>query len=116
MKIITYAKSREELDKISKEKIEEVIVSSKEFSRFSTTSFEELEMILHNSSRYKIDLVFEWDALYTELKFDKVCEIFKKLPVHEIKKIRVQDPGVLNYVLENYPWTYYHYGLEQSFV
>lgn len=102
MKIITYANSLEECQKLDKNNVDEIIVSSKEFSRFAKNEMSEVVKILN--VKFKAKIIFEWDVLYPENKFKKIIEIFNQLPVSLIAHIRVQDPGILNFVIKNYPW------------
>lgn len=104
MNIISYANNTSEIDQLIASGINEIIISCQELSRFNKSTIAELENILNNQSKYSVKLTLEWDALYQENNFNKAISYFKKLPVHEIKNIRVQDPGVVHFIKENYPW------------
>jgi putative protease len=112
MKFITYAENLEQLTKlaalVSSKKIDlenlEVIVGTSALSRYSEASIEDLEMIISHNQKFKLPLILEWDTLSQETLFQKSVEVLKRLPLHEFKAIRVQDPGALNLIKENYSW------------
>lgn len=112
MKFITYAENLEQLTKlyelVSAKKIDlenvEVIVGTSALSRYSETALEDLEMLIAHNQKFKLPLVLEWDTLSQESLFQKSVEVLKRLPLHEFKAIRVQDPGALNLIKENYSW------------
>lgn len=112
MKFITYAENLEQLTKLSDlvnaKKIDlsnlEVIVGTSAISRYSEASLEDLEMIITHNQKFKLPLVLEWDSLAQENLFQKSIELIKRLPLHEFIAIRVQDPGALNFIKENYSW------------
>ncbi len=112
MKFITYAENADQLEtlnkflklyKISNENVE-IIVTTKNLSRVSETTPEELSLIIAKNQKLKLPLVLEWDVLKQDSLFKKCVEEFRALPLHEFKAVRVQDPGALNFVKENYSW------------
>ncbi len=104
MNILSYATSINELIKLNECGVNELIISSAEFSRFNQNSFDELIQMIEFKKNLSAKLIFEWDILEQENKFKKTCEIFKKLPIHEFSSIRVQDPGVVHFIKTHYPW------------
>ncbi len=112
MKFITYAETAEQLKKLSSlvdaGKIAnsdlEVIVGTRSLSRYSELSLEGLLDLVTLNQTLKLPLVLEWDVLQQENLFLKNKEVIARLPLHEFKAIRVQDPGALNTIVENYPW------------
>lgn len=112
MKFITYADNKSQLEKLNQlvvdKKIDikdlEVIVGSNSLSRYSEMSNEELLELIALNQNYKLPLVLEWDVLQQENLFLKNKEVISRLPLHEFKAIRVQDPGALNFISENYSW------------
>ena len=112
MKFITYANSKDQLQKINelvslgKISIDdlEVIVGLALLSRYSESSLEDLESLISLNQIFKLPLVLEWDVLQQESLFKKSAELFSRLPLHEFKAVRVQDPGALHLVKEKYPW------------
>ena len=112
MKFITYAENKTQLEKlaslVSAGKVNrddlEVIVGTRTLSRYSEMGLEELLELVTLNQSLKLPLVLEWDVLQQESLFLKNKEIISRLPLHEFKAIRVQDPGALNTIAENYPW------------
>lgn len=112
MKFITYAENSEQLEKLSslveENKIAsselEVIVGVSSLSRYSEQNLEGLLEMVSANQKHKLPLILEWDVLQQENLFLKNKEIISRLPLHEFKAIRVQDPGALNFIQENYPW------------
>lgn len=112
MKFITYANQISQFKKINDLVLDgkvlthdlEVIVSLAFLSRYSEGTLEELEAIINLNQKFKLPLVLEWDVLQQESLFQKNVELLSRLPLHEFKAIRVQDPGALNFVKEKYPW------------
>lgn len=112
MKFITYAETLDQLTKlhdlVQAKKIDqsllEVIVGTSAISRYSEASLENLEAMIALNQKFKLPLVLEWDTLAQESLFQKNVELLERLPLHEFKAIRVQDPGALNIVKEKYSW------------
>jgi putative protease len=104
MNIISFAQNILEIEELISSGVTEVIVSCRELSRFSTTTLEELINILNNKHKFKCKITLEWDALFQEEKFQFAKKTFLKLPLHEINSIRVQDPGTVNFIKNNYDW------------
>ncbi len=82
----------------------EVIVGTSALSRYSNTTTEELLELVNLNQKLKMSLVLEWDALAQESLFQKSVELISRLPLHDFKAIRVQDPGALNLIVEKYSW------------
>ena len=112
MKFITYVNNKNELNEIHRLVLEgtldkdlvEVIVSTRTLNRYSEGSFDELMELISLNQAYKLKLLLEWDVLKQESLFNVCTDELKKLPLHEFSAIRVQDPGALHYVKENFPW------------
>lgn len=112
MKFITYAENVQQLEtiaaaltlrNISTEKCE-VIVSLREISRVSETTKDEFYKIISRNQALKLPLVLEWDVLKQDSLFKKNVDLFKSLPLHELKAVRVQDPGALHVIKEQFSW------------
>ncbi|MBY0414236.1 MAG: U32 family peptidase [Bdellovibrionales bacterium] len=112
MKFITYAETTSQLETLNKQVIDnkiskndlEVIVGVNALSRYSEASLVDLEKMIALNQQFELPLVLEWDTLSQESLFQKSVELLSRLPLHEFKAIRVQDPGALNIVKEKYPW------------
>ena len=112
MKFITYAENIDQLTKlnnlVSDKKIDkdllEVIVGTSALSRYSETTQDALESMIALNQKFKLPLILEWDVLNQETLFLKNVELISRLPLHEFKAIRVQDPGALNLIKEKYSW------------
>jgi len=112
MKFITYADNLAQLTKLNDLIVAknvdvnnvEVIVGTSAISRYSEASVADLEAMVNANSKFKLPLVLEWDVLAQETLFQKNVELIARLPLHEFKAIRVQDPGALNLVKEKYSW------------
>lgn len=112
MKFITYAENISQLTALSElviaknfdKKNIEVIVGTSALSRYSEASLADLEMIISANQKFQLPLVLEWDVLSQETLFQKNLEVITRLPLHEFKAIRVQDPGALNFIKERYSW------------
>lgn len=109
MKCITYVESIIQLeaiinsDSISKDN-HELIVGSTLFSRYSKTSLDEMLSIVSMANKNNLAVVLEWDSLNQEERFQKICLEIDRLPLHEFKAIRLQDPGAVEYIKNKYPW------------
>ena len=101
MKYTTYAQSKRDLNLIKEAGIQEAIISFKELSRLATNTFAEFLELAEFAKGLDLDVILEWDTLIVEEDFDKFVKSFNDIPTHLYSKLRVQDPGVLEYVLEN---------------
>lgn len=82
----------------------EIIIGCTDISRYSRTSLEEMISILILARKSGLQVVLEWDALNQEEKFQKSCSVIERLPLHDFKAIRLQDPGAVEYVKSQFPW------------
>jgi putative protease len=109
-KLITYIENFSELEKLivlksqSLETPVEIIVGTLELTRYTKTSIEEMLALTQLAKKNNIEVVLEWDALNQEEKFLISCSVIDRLPLHEFKAIRVQDPGAVEYIKHKYPW------------
>lgn len=108
MNLVTYIESTAELEaflKIKKPSFNaEIILGCAELSRYTKTSFDELLTLVNLCGKEKLPVVLEWDALYQEEKFQKAKSVFERLPLHDFKAVRVQDPGAVHTIKTHYPW------------
>lgn len=104
MKKISFAHSLDEIKLLDQLGVHEIIVSSKEISRFSRISIDDLISFISIKKSIKAQLILEWDILSQEKNFKKSADIFERLPLHEFSVVRLQDPGAVNLVKEKYPW------------
>ncbi|MBC7713736.1 MAG: U32 family peptidase [Rhizobacter sp.] len=112
MKFVTYAENTTQLKELAilveTKKIDanvlEVIVGTAAISRYSENTVAGLEEMIALNQKFKLPLVLEWDVLQQESLFQKNAELVSRLPLHEFKAIRIQDPGALNLVKEKFPW------------
>ena len=99
MKYTSYAQNIHELGFLKDMGIKEVILSDKIFSRLAEN--ECFQTLATQAKEIGFSVIFEWDTLIVEQDFEKIINEFKKLDLGSIDSIRVQDPGVLEYVLEH---------------
>lgn len=104
MKIVTYLHHINELERLDSSVVNEVILSSKELSRLSLFSKDEIVRAAHELNRKKIHAVLEWDILSTEEEFQSAKSFFTSLPLELFSSVRLQDPGVIHFVKKHYPW------------
>lgn len=108
MKLVTYIESEKELHQYINyncEKLDgEIVLGCQELSRYSKTTYEELILLTNIALKNKLNIVLEWDALNQEEKFRKALSFFDRLPLHDFKAVRLQDPGAVEYVKTKYPW------------
>ena len=112
MKFITYAENLTQLQELSilveTKKIDlsdlEVIVGNVFLSRYSENTVAGLDEMIAFNQKAKLPLILEWDVLQQETLFQKNVEMVSRLPLHEFKAVRVQDPGALNFIKEKFPW------------
>ena len=76
----------------------DLIISTFEFSRHGQFSFDDACKIISNNER---KYIFDWDVLVGEEDFSHFKNLFEKVDLQQLQAIRVQDVGVLQFVLEN---------------
>ena len=82
----------------------EVLIATKEFSRFGRLEDDQVMGFVSQVKKLGLFPIFVWDILQTENEFQQRCKLFEKLPLSEFSEIRVQDPGVLQFIKTKYPW------------
>jgi putative protease len=100
MNYTTYAQSIRDLNLIKDSDLKEVIVSNKDLSRYATNNNEKLIELCRIAKDFGLKVILEWDILIVEDDFSKSVDAFNLIPTELYDVIRVQDPGVLEYVLE----------------
>jgi putative protease len=109
MTYITYIETLSQLEELLKNAAflknqQELILGTSTLSRYSETSLEELLSIKALALKNNLIITLEWDTLNQEEKFLKACEVIDRLPLHDFKAIRLQDPGAVEYIKNKYPW------------
>ena len=100
MSFVSYAKSIHELGQLKEAGIQEVIFTDKNLSRVHLVE-NTLETLVSEAKSLGLKIVLEWDILCTENDFSLMIQEFNKIKGYEFDAIRVQDLGVLEYVLQN---------------
>jgi U32 family peptidase len=100
MRYNTYWQGIECFETILSSEVEEVIFSPQLLSRFGSLSFDEIDYACEKLKSQGKRCVLEWDILMTENVFRSCLTILKKIKWDSFDAIRVQDPGALQYLLE----------------
>lgn len=100
MRYTTYCESIRDINLIKDSGLDEVIVSNKELSRYAKNTLETLIDLCEHAKELNLKVLLEWDILIVENDFEDAIEDFKKIPVELFDVVRVQDPGVLEYILQ----------------
>ncbi|MBT4792044.1 MAG: hypothetical protein HON90_10770 [Halobacteriovoraceae bacterium] len=98
MNYLTYAQSIHDLSIIRASGIKEVIISNKYLSRFS--KLECCRELMLAARKLNLTVILEWDILIVESDFAGISERFNAISSELYDVIRVQDVGVLEYILE----------------
>ncbi|MBL7665657.1 MAG: U32 family peptidase [Bacteriovoracaceae bacterium] len=99
MQINTYVRNHKEIELCRENRVMEVILAHKDFSR--TGDLSDISELAQICQQFGIRTVFEWDIIMTENDFQKCAEKFKTFDLKNISAIRVQDPGALEYCLNH---------------
>lgn len=100
MKLSTYAGSLHELNILKDRGIEEVILGHKDLNRFGKLNDSEFRSLASRAKELNLRVLLEWDILMTEDIFlTKVSKVHSLIEFSSA--IRVQDPGALNWAIEN---------------
>ena len=100
MRYTTYATNKFDLGVVKDSSLDEVIIAPKDLSRFSRNSMEEFYELSREAKSLGLKVVLEWDVLASEDDFSTFTKAFNRIDKTLYDFVRVQDPGVLNYVLE----------------
>lgn len=100
MKLVTYIEELNDI-KLFEHKNVELIFATKELSRLGKNLISETASFLKVAKEENIDLVFEWDILMTQSDFESRLNDLMSVEINDFKAIRLQDPGAVNYILEN---------------
>lgn len=84
--------------------IAEVLIGVSELSRYGNFKKDDLRPILKLAKNLGLKPVLVWDILQTEDRMEKNIDLFRSLPVEEFEQIRLQDPGVLEFIKREYSW------------
>ena len=100
MKLSSYAQNLHDLGILKAQGLSEVILEHKEFARYGKLDDESFMALSMRAKELGLRVLFEWDILMTENTFRT---LIRKLPMFDnaYSALRVQDPGALNWALEN---------------
>ncbi len=101
MKKITYIYSVDQLKSCKESGIKDIILCHKELSRFGGCDTKSFNHLLAKAFDEGFNISLEWDVIKTENDFSKMTEFFHDLDLNLIRSVRVQDRGVLNWILAN---------------
>lgn len=99
MNLITYITSISDIDNLFKRRVDSAILTHKELSRFSTIDTDSFNQLTAHAKKLGLKVFLDWDVLATENQFESKTKVFRDL--ENIDEVRVQDPGYLEYLLEN---------------
>lgn len=100
MKLTSYARTLHELNILKDQGFDEVILEPKSLSRFGKLSKDEVESFSKRAKELGLRVLLEWDILMTEDVFTTKLIDIKSLTSFA-DALRVQDPGALNWAIEN---------------
>jgi putative protease len=100
MKVVSYIDHISEFDKFIGN-VDELILAPSILSRQGTLNTNDLVSLAKLCKENKIRPVLEWDILMTNEAFNQCADYVKSLDLNLFEAIRVQDPGALNWVLDN---------------
>ncbi len=79
----------------------EFIIEPSALSRFGKLDLKKTNLLSKEAKENGHKVYLEWDILMVEKDFIKSVEFFKQIDLKNIDAIRVQDPGAINWCLEN---------------
>ena len=83
----------------------ELILSSSEFSKLGSLKFSFYADALKYAQECNVPVILEWDILMTESVFIQKSQLFKTMNFKGISSIRVEDPGALEFILSETPYS-----------
>jgi putative protease len=99
VKFISYATNKHDLSLLKECSYSEVILSFEDLNRLIKTSYDDFIELCQMAKTFQMRVILEWDVLATENDFAPKKSLFDSIPAELYDAIRVQDPGVLEYVL-----------------
>lgn len=100
MNFVTYAQTLNDLNRIKAMGMNEVILGHIDYSRFGKLTDDGLRELIKRSVELHLTVVFEWDILMTQTRFQELAlKIFDLL--EGVNVLRVQDPGAFEWCLKN---------------
>jgi U32 family peptidase len=103
MKLITYAKTIEDLNTLKESGVKEVILGHRALSRVSDLDDAQIQELAKAAKAHSIRPVLEWDILMREPEFQKAVDTLNRIDFSLFEAVRVQDPGAIEYVLKEIP-------------
>lgn len=100
MKLTSYGRSLHDLGRLKDLGYDEVILEPKNLSRFGKLTSEEFISLSVRAQELGLRVLLEWDILMTEDVFTTKLGEVKNL-INHADALRVQDPGALNWVINN---------------
>ncbi len=101
MKFVYQLTHAKDLDAVLAGSVEEVILCSREFSRFGELSLGELNDLARRFRAAKLRVIFSFDILMTENIFAQKILALSGVDLSLFDGVRVQDPGALEYFREH---------------
>lgn len=98
---VLYLTNLDQLKTINKDNIVDVIVEPARISRFGKLSLDQTNQLSLEAKKLGLNVFLEWDILMVEKSFKEVTEFIGKINLDNIDAIRAQDPGAINWCIEN---------------
>lgn len=99
--LVTYCENAHQIQKAKNAKLEEVILSCRDLSRFNKSSVDDLNKQIQLANDLNLKVILEWDILMTENKMKVALNSFNSVDLSNVNAIRVQDLGAFEYVFQN---------------
>jgi len=102
MRLVSYIENSNQIQSLIDAGVNEVIIGPSTLSRFGKFSNNEACEIAKVLREAGIRVVLEWDILMTENVFNMTIKTFEFLDMSLFDAIRIQDPGAVNFCLDNF--------------
>lgn len=99
MKITMSAQNRNDLLVAQKWKASEVLIAPQLLSRFGKLSLDEAQRLAQEASELQLRPILVWDLILTDDQLGANFHAFSQLESSYFSAIRIQDPGVLQFLL-----------------
>ncbi|EQC44879.1 U32 family peptidase [Bacteriovorax sp. Seq25_V] len=103
MKLVSYVNSFEDIKILKDAGYNEAILAPSLLSKIGTLKIDELNSLATKLNEEGIRPILEWDILMTETDFNMVKSHIGRIDFKNFTAIRIQDPGAVSYVQDNFP-------------
>lgn len=99
----TFVYNNEQVDLLKSTSIQELLIEHKDLSRFGKLNTQQTKDLIEYTYQQGFAPILQWDILGDDQEINRGHNLLKQLPLSNLSAIRVQDVGIAEFIIQNFP-------------